>query len=137
LVTQPILGRVTLAKKEIAELLPPELAAKTAIHQSANDVAVALLVQVGAMAAILGSDLQADTGPNRGWQAVLASSNRPHVKARVLKVPHHGSKNAHHPGVWQQMLEPKPFALLTPFSSGISPLPTEADRQRLLAKTPN
>jgi len=133
----PSSAGVTLAKKEIAELLPPELAPKTAIHQSANDVAVALLVQVGAMAAVLGSDLQADTGPNRGWQAVLASPNRPQVKARVLKVPHHGSKNADHPGVWQQMLEPSPFALLTPFSSGISPLPTETDRQRLLGRTPN
>jgi hypothetical protein len=133
----PSSAAITLAKNEIAQLLPTELAPKRAIHISANDVAVALLVQVGDMGVILGSDLQADTGPNRGWQAVLASSNKSNVKARIFKVPHHGSKNADHSRVWQEMLEPAPFALLTPFSSGISPLPTKADRERLLGKTPN
>ena len=106
-------------------------------RQKANDVAVALFLQVGDVRALLGADLQSDTASYRGWRAVVASSSRPQERARIFKVPHHGSKNAHHADVWELMLEASSIAVVTPYTGGISPLPTAADQQRLVRLTAN
>lgn len=63
---------------------------------SPNDVAVALRVKVEDVAVLLGSDLE-----KRGWTAVLENVPPMEGKASVFKVPHHGSENAHEPGVWK------------------------------------
>lgn len=97
-----------------------------------NDVAVALWVSVGDVAVLLGSDLE-----KRGWVEVLQSHTRPTVKASAFKVPHHGSRSADHPELWEQMLIRCPIATLTPWRLGGHTLPTDADAKRILKYTPH
>jgi hypothetical protein len=95
-----------------------------------NDISIATLVTVGDACALLGADLETTSSPNRGWNAVLASANRPTDVATLFKIPHHGSVNGHHPGVWNGMLTSQPVAILTPWNRGTK-LPTRSDRSRI------
>ena len=119
--------------KTIGHLLPREGKSKTRIPSlSPNDVAVVLWVRVDDVAVLLGSDLE-----KGGWVEILQNETRPNGKASVFKVPHHGSENAHEPGVWKRMLNPKPFAVLTPWRRGGNDLPSQQDVQRILSWTTN
>lgn len=133
----PSAATVTRALRELGQLLPQEGEPKRRIRQGANQVSVALWIDAGYQRALLGSDLPAGTGPSGGWSAVLSSSTRPAQRARILKVPHHGSQSADEPAIWTEMLEAEPWAVVTPFASGKTPLPTEADLKRLIKRTPN
>ena len=84
------------------------------------------------MAVLLGSDLE-----KQGWIEILESKARPAGKASAFKVPHHGSKSAHEQGVWSRMLDPEPFAVLTPWYRGDRSLPCQDDVRRILSNTPN
>jgi hypothetical protein len=53
---------------------------------------------------------------------------------RTLTAP---PRNAHHSDVWNLMLEASSVAVVTPYASGIAPLPTGADQQRLVRLTTN
>ena len=97
-----------------------------------NDVAVALWIRVGDAIMLLGSDLE-----KRGWTEVLHSSARPAAKASLFKIPHHGSRSADHPEVWERMLIPYPIATLTPWCLGGRALPNEDDAKRILKHTPH
>lgn len=99
---------------------------------SPNEAAVALWVEVGDVALLLGADLE-----RRGWTSILQSGARPSGLASVLKAPHHGSGNAHEPGVWTHMLTSDPFAVLTPWRRGDRALPSPCDVQRILSCTRN
>lgn len=95
-----------------------------------NEIAVVLLVKIGNTAILLGSDLE---GP--GWLEILSSDERPYCKASVVKIPHHGSRNAHQDRVWSEMLHDNPIATLTPWKKGGRSLPTETDVKRILSFT--
>ena len=117
----------------VGSLFPSEGRTKTRIPTlSPNKVAVALWVEVGDVAVLLGSDLE-----KRGWVKILQNQARPSGQASVFKVPHHGSANAHEPDVWQQILTPNPFAMLTPWRKGGCSLPTRNDARSILSCTPN
>lgn len=94
-----------------------------------NEFAVALAVTVGDAKVLLGADLL--YGPaGCGWQAVLDSFSFDPL-ASVFKIPHHGSPNAHHDGVWGQLVSSDAISLLAPFRSGSRPLPAPSDIERL------
>lgn len=98
-----------------------------------NQLSVALLVRFdGGASCLFGADLE-----RRGWTAVLRDDTRPRCESSVFKVPHHGSANAHHEGVWDQLLEPEPIAVLAPWRRGGGALPKKGDVGRILARTPN
>lgn len=119
--------------RTIGRLLPGSGKSRIRIPTlSPNDVAVALWVKVEDIAVLLGSDLE-----KRGWTAVLENVSSPGGKASVLKVPHHGSEDAHEPRVWKQMPELDPFAVLTPWRRGNRTLPAQRDVKRILSHTPN
>ena len=99
---------------------------------SPNEVAVALWVDTGNFAVLLGSDLA-----RRGWLRILDSRERPTGRASVFKTPHHGSEDAHAPEVWKQMLAPDPFAVVTPWRKGGGRLPRPRDVRRLRSCTAN
>ncbi|WP_420462537.1 hypothetical protein [Candidatus Palauibacter sp.] len=67
---------------------------------------------------------------------MLHDRAKPTGKASVFKVPHHGSGDADVPEVWEQMLDPEPFAVLTPWRRGGRLLPTAQDVERILSRTP-
>lgn len=115
---------------EIAVLLPqighPK---RAAVALDANETCLVLSIQMGDAVALLGSDLENTESTDRGWAAVLSTTARPFTPARVFKVPHHGSLNAHHPDVWQDMLSKSPTCIVTPYSR--SKLPREEDIGRM------
>ena len=119
--------------RSIGGLVTGEGQSKTRILDlSPNQVAVALWVKVDDVTVLLGSDLE-----KRRWIEILQSAERPTGKSSVFKVPHHGSKSAHAPEVWERMLDPDPFAVLTPWRGGGRALPNQRDVQRILSCTTN
>jgi beta-lactamase superfamily II metal-dependent hydrolase len=97
-----------------------------------NELAIALWVEVGGKRILLGADLL--KGPaGCGWGAILQFFN-PSTKADVYKVAHHGSANAHHDGIWDQLLVKEPVALPAPYRVG-KPVPTPDDRKRVCSLT--
>ncbi len=117
----------------IGRLAPDEGRTRTRIPDLApNEAAVALRIEIGDTAVLLGSDLE-----KPGWITILESPERPTAMASAFKIPHHGSGNADEREVWHQMLEPDPFAVLTPWRRGGRTLPSGADVQRILSCTGN
>jgi beta-lactamase superfamily II metal-dependent hydrolase len=129
----PSAGALTLALQEFGVALDTIKPRKRAVAQTPNEVAVALWAEVGGVRVLLGSDLEDSGDSNCGWQAIVTSTARPPGRAHILKVPHHGSETAHNEDVWTQLLEAKPHAVLTTFTSG-TPLPTPKDITRLLER---
>jgi hypothetical protein len=100
-----------------------------------NQACVALLVESKAMAGILGADLEET--PGRAWTRVIGNSiaYKQAKPAILIKVPHHGSINAHCEEIWNRMEQP-PIALLATFNKG-EKLPSKADVARIEGKTPH
>lgn len=96
-----------------------------------NHASVALWVGVGDQRMLLGADLEETTDPLTGWTAVLNNAHLDGKPARVFKVPHHGSLNAHQPRVWGEALTARPFTVLAPWRLGGNRLPKPADRARI------
>jgi beta-lactamase superfamily II metal-dependent hydrolase len=96
-----------------------------------NELAVAIYVVVADTAVLLGADLP--TGPDGcGWKAVLALEHfTADPLASVFKIPHHGSRNAHHDDVWTRLVSDDVISLLAPYRQGSKPLPAPEDVERL------
>ena len=97
---------------------------------SPNQVAVVLWIKIHDAVILLGADLE-----RRGWVKLVESQGRPQQRGKVFKVPHHGAASAYDPGVWQEMLEPNPIAVLTPWRRGGRALPEQDEMRRILAET--
>jgi hypothetical protein len=101
-----------------------------------NPAATVISARVGAVSLLFGADLECSTDPTDGWTAILDSGGRPAEPADLFKVAHHGSVNAHDDRVWTEMLGQGATAVLTPYTSGKTPLPRATDVERLVALTP-
>ena len=98
---------------------------------SRNDLSVAMLLSIGEQSALLGADLEEIGDPDKGWQAVVKlRGSRKHL-AHILKVPHHGSSSAHLDQVWENLLIPKPWSVITPWIRGGRTLPKPKDAERI------
>lgn len=97
-----------------------------------NHTAVALWVEFGDQAALLGSDLEEEGNQYTGWSVILRD-HHPETKAQLFKVPHHGSETAHSDAVWEELLVPRATAVTTTYSR--SGLPTAADVVRIKQRT--
>ena len=95
---------------------------------SPNRISVALWVTVKDIVALLGGDL-----PKKEWLNILEHCQSREGTASVFKVPHHGAPNADHPRIWAEMLDPEPYAVLTPWHKGGRSRPTATDARRLLS----
>jgi len=124
---------VTLAQNEIAQALPKKgEPRRRVVAQKPNQTCVAVWVQAGEVRVLLGADLEVTTSSAQGWDAVVGCAERPAGRAGLVKVPHHGSSGAHHPGMWSDMVDDAPIAVLTPKRA--SGLPKQSDVQRILAQ---
>ncbi len=151
---------VISSQLDIAKLIPnPKETKRSLLPFSANRAAVVLWVSIGELHALLGADLE-ENGVS-GWTRIVDPStqikairgigplrfprgsiirNSPlrvqyQNKASVFKVPHHGSKNAHHPRVWSDLLEGSSIAVLTPYRLGWNTLPKKEDIDRICSLT--
>ena len=119
--------------RQVDSLLPGQGETRRRIPSlTPNKVSVVLWVNIGDVALLLGSDME-----KPGWADILHSTTRPTGKASVFKIPHHGSGNADDPGVWQNMLQTHPWAVLAPWRRGGHTLPRQVDVRRILSCTPN
>jgi hypothetical protein len=124
----------------LAALLPQDGLATTKTrlpNPEENDLSVVLWVRIGDVQLLLGADLEEHRVAGRGWTAILASTTRPVGLASFFKVSHHGFTTGHHNGIWSNMLERAPFAVLTPWTLGGSDLPQAHDVIRIRNLTPN
>lgn len=103
---------------------------------SPNELSVAAWLKMASAQVLLGADLEEHGPADRGWSAVLASPTRPPGCASLFKIAHHGSITGHHDGVWAEMLDPDPIAVLTPWNRG-GKLPTDDDVERIVSLTPH
>ena len=118
---------------EVGSLIPGQGQPKGRIPSiTPNRVAVVLWIRIGDAVLLLGSDME-----KPGWAGILSSTARPPDRASVFKIPHHGSANADEPGVWRDMLETDPWAVLAPWRRGGRTLPRSSDVQRISSRTPN
>jgi hypothetical protein len=101
-----------------------------------NTEAVALHIDFGEDAVLLGADLE--ESPGLGWSAVVADrwsgGRRP---ATAYKVAHHGSYTGDCQGIWTTLLRSEPVACLTPYTLAGRRLPTDSDKVRVKASTPH
>jgi hypothetical protein len=123
-------GRIKISISEFAASLPNTGENQKRVNPDQNDTSVALWVQFGEQYVLLGADLEHTGHHGEGWLAVVEAFQG-NSKAHIYKVPHHGSENAHHQEVWNQLLIPNPIAVVTPYSSGKYPLPRPSDLARM------
>lgn len=88
-------------------------------YKSPNDKSVVLLLEMGIYSILLGADLEVKKNDDYGWLNITRHSRLiPGTrKSTLFKIPHHGSENGFHEEIWEVLLETKPDALITPFSS--------------------
>ena len=122
------------ARNDLQEAFASVSQRNVPISNTPNQMSIALWVRVGELNLLFGGDLEHVTSPHHGWNAILFSDEKPPGRALCLKVPHHGSQNAHCDEVWSRMLVPEPIALLAPYTP--SRLPRPDDLKRLLERTP-
>ncbi|MBF0320871.1 MAG: MBL fold metallo-hydrolase [Nitrospirae bacterium] len=128
----------TYALTDFSKLIPKDKENKRYIPAiTPNRASVVLWIKIGDFYVLLGADLQEEGNAKTGWSAIVTSTLRPTCKATFYKIPYHGSKNAHHIGVWTEMLDKNPISVLTPFSRGDTKLPTGTDIQRIRNLTEN
>lgn len=96
-----------------------------------NETAIAILLTYGDTSVLLGADLEET---HRGWTAIVESTGRPQTKSNLFKIPHHGSQNGHHNGVWETMLTKDTTAIMTPYNKGHK-LPKDSDIIRIKGLT--
>jgi hypothetical protein len=131
-------GTMKLALDEIAKLIPRTGEAQRRVtSRSPNHTSIVLWIEAGPLRALLGADLEHTGNAGEGWMAVLQchKGRQGLPSASFFKVPHHGSANADHPGVWTQMLAQNPVAVVTPYNGGATRLPGPADLVRLSGRT--
>ena len=128
---------VRVALTEIGALIPrPGEPQRRIVNRSPNHTSAVIWVAAGPVRVLLGADLEHSTRTDQGWTAVL-TCHRDNIGAQLFKVPHHGSRNGDNDTVWQQMMQPNPIAVITPFAGGSVRLPKISDCQRLLGRTKN
>jgi hypothetical protein len=115
---------------EAATGQPYSLRRRYRAPEDANGGSVATVVRVGDACIILGADLEATPNPEAGWEAVVRYA-RPARAASLVKVPHHGSKGAHHDGFWDLCVEDHAVSVLSPWTHGRGFLPQPEDLDRL------
>lgn len=126
------------AQKQIQQALPRRgepSPVKEAPHLSPNNEAVAIHIDTGRFAILLGSDLETN---QHGWNTIVAHPTCATLtRADFYKVAHHGSMTAEAAGIWTGLLHPSPVSVLTPYNNGGTKLPKDSDKLRIKAKSLN
>lgn len=117
-----------LAMRDLQKLTPADgTPTRRLPRPKRNPMAVALWIEFGDRAVLLGSDLEEQGTPHTGW-SVVVSEHRARGKAAVFKIPHHGSVTGHYEAVWSEMLIKQPIAFTTTYSCSGLPKRDDIDR---------
>ncbi|MEM9347350.1 MAG: MBL fold metallo-hydrolase [Planctomycetota bacterium] len=132
----PAAATITNGHREIASMIAKQKnGIKRLPSTNPNHLSVVIQLVFPNFAVLLGGDLQKDTQPDQGWNAVLKLERPQNWQSDCYKIPHHGSHNGHDDRIWNEMLYPSPLSMLTPWVRGSKDLPTKDDVQRIKAKT--
>ncbi len=96
-----------------------------------NHTSIVLLVEIGELRLLLGSDLEELGENDDGWKAIVCDNRMQNKESEIFKVPHHGSENGHNESVWTEYVADKNISLLTTFCHGKTKLPLETDIDRI------
>ena len=103
----------------------PVLPMKDVSH---NLISVALLLKLGSLQIVLGSDVESGLDNNTGWRGIVYNRDCPDLWANLVKVAHHGSENGFDSLAWEKHCKKmKPLAIITPFYKGNIVLPKEQE----------
>ena len=120
-----------------AASMPALKATRTRIgDMSPNAIAIAMFIDLGTDAVLLGADVEET--PGGAWSTIVVSSEamRGH-RSSLYKLAHHGSDTAECAAIWDTLLLPAPFAILTPNTRLSRPLPSAEAVERILQRTPH
>lgn len=107
----------------------PVLPIKDEAH---NLISVALLLKLGDLQIVLGSDVENGLDDYTGWKGIVFNRDCPDLWANLVKVAHHGSENGFNSFAWEKHCsKKKPLAVITPFCKGNVILPKEKDVEKL------
>jgi hypothetical protein len=119
---------------EIGNLVPRLYETKRRFPaQNTNLLSIVTLISIGPLGILLGGDLEETGSADLGWTAIVESRERPQIKSKIFKIPHHGSLTAHCDKVWTEMVAQAPISVATPFNFGRKPLPAPSDVERITA----
>jgi hypothetical protein len=103
---------------------------------SPNAIAIAIFIDLVTDAILLGADVEET--PGGAWSTIVVSSEALRGRrSSVYKVAHHGSETGECAAVWEKLLLPSPFAVLTPNIRLAKPLPSAEAVERILQRTPH
>jgi len=127
---------VTMHARIREKLLPRVERRRLAVPSlESNDGSVVLAVRVGCASALLGADLEERNRPGLGWQAVLDGRVDGAERYDGYKIPHHGSATGYHPAVWDELIVPNGWAVVTPYNRQKEPIPKATDCERIRGMT--
>lgn len=127
---------ILVSNLNVAELIPRLKTAKKRVPSlTPNYGSVVLWISINNNIILLGSDLENTKEEDTGWIGILSSNTCPSEKAKVFKIPHHGSANADNSQIWKGIVDKEPFAVLTPYKNGRVALPKDCDIQRICERT--
>ena len=116
-----------------ASRVPTQDSCKTTrkLPRSLNYTSTVLWLDVGGIRVLLGADL--DQSRTWGWEALMKEHGCPDwlTGASFVKVPHHGSKTAHHPPLYERWCCSNPIAAATANTNGNSRLPRPREIEKL------
>ncbi|GMU86957.1 MAG: hypothetical protein AMXMBFR48_21980 [Ignavibacteriales bacterium] len=95
-----------------------------------NVYSVVVWVSMNNMHLLLGSDLIVLNDPELGWSGIHRDFSS-EQKALVFKIPHHGSENAHHEGIWNSLISENVNSITTSYNKGRNSPPTKSDIERI------
>jgi hypothetical protein len=99
-----------------------------------NGAAMVVQASANGVSALLGSDLEVDADPARGWTALYRDNPRLE-RSSLLKVAHHGSTNGSSSILWEKLVTDTPIGIVTDFHNGSVHLPKPAARAELAERT--
>ena len=134
----PSSAATEMALRAIAELLPTERRPHLrVVPPKQNECSVALWLRGETGSALLAADVESQPTDDRGWGAIVALGPARAGPAGLVKIPHHGSETAHDERMWNELLDLKPSAMLTPWNLGGRSLPSRTDTERITALAPD
>jgi beta-lactamase superfamily II metal-dependent hydrolase len=133
-------GSIQLAHEELERLVatllesPQEL---EIVSPERNHYSVAMWVKWNQLRVLLGADLETTSDQGRGWDAALRCQVFPDGVAKIIKIAHHGSPNGDHNGVWENIVDASPIAILTAYNRGRTKRPSNDDIVRIKGRSPS
>lgn len=118
--------------QSISDLIPGDLEPLRNVRElKPNHTSIVLLLEIGDLCLLLGSDLEELGVSEDGWSAIVNGRVKLRTGIEVFKIPHHGSSNGHNDKIWADHISNDNISVVTPFHHGKTNIPTFEDLKRI------